>query len=115
MSTKDDDEENARRFRSELEFVQSLANPHYCHWLSQQGYFKDTAFINYLKYLSYWKKPEYAKYLDYPQSLAMLDMLRHQEARDELAKPQYVAFVRTQMQLFRQFGSLARSFDKSEQ
>ena len=72
MSTKDDDE-NARRFRSELEFVQSLANPHYCHWLSQQGYFKDTAFINYLKYLSYWKKPEYAKYLDYPQSLAMLD------------------------------------------
>lgn len=31
--------------------------------LAQNGYFKDQAFINYLKYLQYWKEPEYAKFL----------------------------------------------------
>lgn len=31
--------------------------------LAQRGYFKDQAFINYLKYLQYWKEPEYAKFL----------------------------------------------------
>lgn len=31
--------------------------------LAQRGYFKDKAFVNYLKYLLYWKEPEYAKYL----------------------------------------------------
>ena len=31
--------------------------------LAQQQYFKDDAFINYLEYLQYWKKPEYAKFV----------------------------------------------------
>jgi len=31
--------------------------------LAQRGYFKDQVFINYLKYLLYWKEPEYARYL----------------------------------------------------
>ena len=31
--------------------------------LAQRGYFKEQAFVNYLKYLLYWKKPEYAKFL----------------------------------------------------
>jgi len=31
--------------------------------LAQRGYFKDTKFANYLKYLQYWKEPGYAKYL----------------------------------------------------
>ena len=31
--------------------------------LAQRGYFKEQSFINYLKYLLYWKKPEYAKFL----------------------------------------------------
>jgi len=114
MNKEEEADSDTRRFRAELEFVQSLANPHYCHWLAQQGYFKDKAFLNYLEYLNYWKKPEYAKYLDYPQSLAMLDILRHKETREEFAKPQYVAFVRTQLQLFRQFGSLARSCDTTK-
>jgi hypothetical protein len=30
---------------------------------AQRGYFKDQVFINYLKYLLYWKEPEYARYL----------------------------------------------------
>lgn len=31
--------------------------------LAQQRYFEDPAFLNYLEYLQYWKKPEYAKYI----------------------------------------------------
>ena len=31
--------------------------------LAQRGYLKEQPFINYLKYLLYWKKPEYAKFL----------------------------------------------------
>lgn len=31
--------------------------------LAQNGHLKNKAFINYLNYLQYWKKPEYAKYL----------------------------------------------------
>ena len=31
--------------------------------LAQRGYFKEKEFINYLSYLQYWKKQEYAKYL----------------------------------------------------
>lgn len=30
--------------------------------LAQRGYFKETYFVNYLKYLLYWKRPEYARY-----------------------------------------------------
>ncbi|KAK4288013.1 hypothetical protein Pmani_030993 [Petrolisthes manimaculis] len=51
------------RFQIELEFVQCLANPNYLLFLAQRGYFKEQTFINYLKYLQYWKEPEYAKYL----------------------------------------------------
>ena len=31
--------------------------------LAQRGYFKKPCFVNYLKYLLYWKQPEYAKFL----------------------------------------------------
>ena len=31
--------------------------------LAQQRYFQNPAFVNYLAYLQYWKRPEYAKYL----------------------------------------------------
>ena len=31
--------------------------------LAQRGYFKEQEFINYLEYLQYWKKQEYAQYL----------------------------------------------------
>ena len=31
--------------------------------LAQRGYFKDKSFVNYISYLQYWKRPEYAKYL----------------------------------------------------
>lgn len=76
------------RFEVELEFVQCLANPSYLNcklmsthlwyklqtlvdfrWpflhtvLAQRGFFKEKEFVNYLDYLQYWKKQEYAQYL----------------------------------------------------
>ena len=54
---------NRARFELELEFVQSLANPFYLHLLAQQGILNQPAFINFLKYLLYWKEKEYAKFL----------------------------------------------------
>jgi mediator of RNA polymerase II transcription subunit 31 len=31
--------------------------------LAQNRYFDDEAFVGYLSYLLYWKRPEYAKYV----------------------------------------------------
>ena len=42
----------------EMEFVQSLANPNYLHFLAQRGFMKDPCFVNYLNYLTYWKVRE---------------------------------------------------------
>eukprot|EP00798_Chlamydomonas_sp_ICE-L_P030553 gene30553-35583_t len=52
-----------QRFVIELEFINSLANPQYLNWLSQNKYLEDASFVAYLEYLLYWKKPEYAKFV----------------------------------------------------
>uniref|UniRef100_A0A3Q2XYP5 Mediator of RNA polymerase II transcription subunit 31 n=1 Tax=Hippocampus comes TaxID=109280 RepID=A0A3Q2XYP5_HIPCM len=69
-------EEQARtRFQSELEFIQCLANPNYLNFLAQRGFLRERPFINYLKYLLYWKEPDYlvnaqcAKFIDEQQLL----------------------------------------------
>jgi hypothetical protein len=54
---------NKYRFELELEFVQSLANPHYLQALAQQGVMEDPSFVLYLDYLQYWSEPEYAKFI----------------------------------------------------
>lgn len=57
-------EKNKMRFILDLEFVQALANPNYLKFLAQHEkgkYFEDERFIYYLKYLLFWKKPEYIK------------------------------------------------------
>lgn len=36
-----------------------------CIVLAQRGVLRERTFINYLKYLLYWKEPEYAKFLKY--------------------------------------------------
>ena len=46
--------DNLSRFELELEFVQALANPHYLESLAVQGILNQPAFVNYLKYLTYW-------------------------------------------------------------
>ncbi|EFP12464.1 CRE-MDT-31 protein [Caenorhabditis remanei] len=78
-------ESEKTRFEVECEFVQALGNPNYLNFLAQRGYFKEEYFVNYLKYLLYWKKPEYARCLKFPQCLHMLEALQSQQFRDAMA------------------------------
>jgi SOH1 len=54
---------NRHRFEFELEFVQSLANPHYLQSLAQQNILSQPSFVLYLDYLQYWTGPEYARFV----------------------------------------------------
>ena len=105
------------RFQVELEFVQCLSNPNYLHCmlliyfvlisfsfilaafnsiltvLAQRDYFKDPAFVNYLNYLQYWKKPEYAKFIKYPMCLYFLDLLQSEEFRRKIVSAQCCKFI----------------------
>jgi len=96
METED---QNKLRFQVELEFVQCLANPNYLNFLAQRGIFKEQPFINYIKYLLYWKQPEYAKYLKYPQCLHMLELLQYEQFRKELMNAQCAKFIDDQQLL----------------
>ncbi|WVW85075.1 hypothetical protein I302_107111 [Kwoniella bestiolae CBS 10118] len=83
-------EDNLIRFQAELEFIQCLSNPQYLHSLSTQGYFTKKTFINYLKYLEYWRKPEYVKFIVYPTSLIYLTLLQSELFRERLADPGFI-------------------------
>lgn len=61
---------NRARFELELEFVQALANPFYLHSLAQQNILEQPAFINYLKYLLYFKEKDYARFIQLSASSA---------------------------------------------
>ena len=42
-----------------------------CAVLAQRGYFKEKEFVNYLDYLQYWKKQEYAQFLKLVKTLVV--------------------------------------------
>ncbi|XP_019856081.1 PREDICTED: mediator of RNA polymerase II transcription subunit 31-like [Amphimedon queenslandica] len=90
---------DVQRFELELEFVQSLANPQYLTFLGQRGYFKEKTFVNYLKYLQYWKTKEYSHFLKYPQCLHFLDLLQSEHFRRELSNAQCSKFIEEQQLL----------------
>jgi len=75
---------NRDRFEFELEFVQSLANPHYLQSLAQQNILVDSSFVLYLKYLLYWTEPEYARFVVYPHALHHLQLLQNEKFREAL-------------------------------
>lgn len=84
------------RFQLELEFIQALASPAYLHYLSQK-YLSDPAFIDYLRYLRYWKQPEYVKYITYPHCLYFLDLLCENETfRNEIRSQTFRNFLHEQ-------------------
>ena len=86
-----------RRLVVELEFVQNLCNSKYLSYLAQNRYLSDDKFIRFLQYLRYWKKPEYARLLIFPQCLAFLDALIENESfRKELSSPQFAEFIHSQ-------------------
>ncbi|CDP19848.1 unnamed protein product [Coffea canephora] len=82
-----DPDDGRQRFLLELEFVQCLANPTYIHYLAQNRYFEDEAFIGYLKYLQYWQLPEYIKFIMYPHCLFFLGLLQNPNFRNAMAHP----------------------------
>ncbi|XP_057427663.1 mediator of RNA polymerase II transcription subunit 31 [Lotus japonicus] len=82
-----DPDDGRQRFLLELEFVQCLANPTYIHYLAQNRYFEDEAFIGYLKYLQYWQRPEYIKFIMYPHCLYFLERLQNANFRSAMAHP----------------------------
>jgi mediator of RNA polymerase II transcription subunit 31 len=72
----------------------------YCVVLAQARYFQDQGFIQYLKYLTYWQRPEFAKYLvylpsmfltnisdRYPHCLQFLKLLQDEHFRKSLSSP----------------------------
>merc|ERR1712098_680680 len=91
------DEQAKLRFQVEMEFVQSLANPNYLHFLAQRGFMKDPAFINYLSYLTYWKEPAYVSFLKYPVCLHFLELLQHETFRKEVVSGQCARFLDDQV------------------
>lgn len=85
------------RFELELEFIQSLASPRYLHHLANQNYLRDEKFLQFLRYLKYWKQPEYAIYITYPHCFFFLDLLCDNEVfRNELGKVEFQNFVHQQ-------------------
>ncbi|KIY43302.1 SOH1-domain-containing protein [Fistulina hepatica ATCC 64428] len=89
---------NRARFELELEFVQSLANPFYLHSLAQQNILEQPEFINYLKYLLYWKEKDYARFIHYPTALHHLELLQHANFRAELKKDENMRDILNQKQ-----------------
>ncbi|KAI4252748.1 MAG: hypothetical protein LQ352_004104 [Teloschistes flavicans] len=80
------------RFELELEFVQALANPYYLNHLASQKLLQDSSFIEYLKYLQYFNKPEYIRYLSYPApTLKALELLQQERFRQDILSPDVIA------------------------
>ncbi|KAK0417258.1 hypothetical protein QR680_012910 [Steinernema hermaphroditum] len=109
MTPVETPDEAKRRFEIECEFVQALCNPHYLNHLAQRGYFQEDYFVNYLKYLLYWKKPEYIRALKYPQCLHFLEALQSPQFREALASSSAAKFIEDQQILQWQYYVRKRS------
>lgn len=77
--------------------------------LAQNRYFEDPAFLRYLSYLSYWRRPEYARFLTHPSCLYFLGALRHPRFRAAIAHDDYMALVHAQQGFAWQFGGGGRA------
>ena len=113
MATSSSPTPISARFTLELEFVLCLAHPAYLqhlalsypHLLNPPATSKSTShiteetdsdaakFARYLSYLhSYWRTPEYSKYLTYPgATLRNLELLQQEQFRKDLIRPDVIA------------------------
>ena len=89
MEEDNKDQEEIIRFMQDLEFLQCLANPFYLKYLSNMGYFDDDNFVNYLKYLLYFKKAEYLKYITFERCIMFLELLQYKEFRQKFKENGY--------------------------
>ncbi len=123
------------RFTLELEFVLCLSHPGYLQHLaltyphllnpptsknsasqSNEASDSDAAkFARYLSYLySYWRKPEYSKYLTYPgATLRNLELLQQEQFRKDLIRPDLIAMLGQMPEAMKQ-GELNKLADESE-
>ena len=95
--------------------------PSFCFVLStvlaQNRYFDDPAFLRYLRYLQYWRRPEYACFLTHPTCLYFLAALGHPRFRAAIGHDDFMALVHSQQGYAWQFGASltpkdeARAFD----
>lgn len=68
--------------------------------LAHQGYYEDERFMRYLKYLTYWQQPAYARYLRYPICLDFLELLLEKESfRMAVKGDQYARMTEEQVLL----------------
>ncbi|GAB2235563.1 hypothetical protein Droror1_Dr00025992 [Drosera rotundifolia] len=67
--------------------IMVLKFTYFCTDLAQNRYFEDEAFIGYLKYLQYWQRPEYVKFIMYPHCLYFLELLQNSSFRAAMAHP----------------------------
>jgi len=92
-----DDVLPSNRFELELEFIQCLASPAYLHNLATTGLLSDPEFLSFLEYLTYWKTPEYVRFITYPHALHFLDLILNNERfRREIANMPFRNFVHEQ-------------------
>ncbi|KAH3680233.1 hypothetical protein WICMUC_000498 [Wickerhamomyces mucosus] len=86
------------RWEVELEFVQALANLQYLNYLAQNRYLEDETFLNYLRYLQYWNKPEYSKHLVYPNCLHILNLLiDSKDFRNQIVRTDVMGIIMNDM------------------
>ncbi|RYP80835.1 hypothetical protein DL770_006076 [Monosporascus sp. CRB-9-2] len=79
------------------QFVQALANPYYLNHLASQKLLNEPAFVAYLNYLQYWKRPPYLKYLTYPgPTLKHLELLQQEKFRQDIISPELVQLLVTE-------------------
>nr|PNR42977.1 hypothetical protein PHYPA_017809 [Physcomitrium patens] len=62
-------------------------NPTFIHYLEQNRYFNDEAFVSHVKFLLIWKQTDYAKDIIYPHVFFLLDMLQGANFREAMAHP----------------------------
>ena len=85
------------RFLIELEFIQNLSNPKYLSYLAQNRYFQDASFVEFLRYLQYFKEPKYLRHLIFPTCLTFLDQLiDNAHFRQDLLSPAFVDHIHAQ-------------------
>lgn len=84
-------------FRTNREFVQSLANIQYLNHLAQNKYLQDPAFVRYLDYLQYWRQPQYAKHLVYPDCLHVLALLQNEQFRKDILRADVAGMLMNEM------------------
>lgn len=103
------------RWEIELEFVQSLCNIQYLNYLAQNKYLDDPKFVAYLEYLMYWKRPEYARFLVYPNCLHVLTLLQNPEFRTSIVNPTFINTLMNDMVTRWQAGDATISEDPNVQ